>query len=293
MHDLICLIKRHVLRFLRDKAAVFFSFLSIMIMLALYFLFIGEQYTSGPEMEGLDEGLKTYLTIGIVMGGILVINTVSLSLGMMGNIILDLEQHKLDGFLVTPVRRYKLILSYYIAAILVTGAFSLLMWGLTILYVGIVGGYWYSFLTILEASGYILLFTLMSSSFMIYLTTLLRSVNAFSTLSGVLGTFIGFVSGIYMPLFVLGRAMVHVASLVPFTHMTIILRNVLLEEPYRIIEAEFPPEAMEAIRLSYGTDEIGVIGFDVPLAVIIFLSGLLAVSFLVMSYRRMIKKISG
>jgi multidrug/hemolysin transport system permease protein len=292
MYDLVCLIKRHMLRFLRDRAAVFFSFLSILIMLALYFLFIGQQYTSGTEMEQLDEGLKTYLTIGIMMGGILVINTVSLSLGMMGNIIMDLEQHKLDGFLVTPVRRYKLILSYYIAAILVTGVLSLLMWGLTILYVGMMGGYWYPFWTILEASGYILLFTLISSSFMIYLTTLLKSVNAFGTLSGVLGTFIGFVSGIYMPLFILGKAMTHVASFVPFTHMTIILRNVLLQEPYRIIEEKFPPEAMESIRLSYGTNEIGIIGYDVPLFLIMLLSGVLALVFLSLSYRRMTKKIA-
>jgi len=289
MYDLVCLIKRHMLRFLRDRAAVFFSFLSILIMLALYFLFIGQQYTSGTEMEQLDEGLKTYLTIGIMMGGILVINTVSLS---MGNIIMDLEQHKLDGFLVTPVRRYKLILSYYIAAILVTGVLSLLMWGLTILYVGMMGGYWYPFWTILAASGYILLFTLISSSFMIYLTTLLKSVNAFGTLSGVLGTFIGFVSGIYMPLFILGKAMTHVASFVPFTHMTIILRNVLLQEPYRIIEEKFPPEAMESIRLSYGTNEIGIIGYDVPLFLIMLLSGVLALVFLSLSYRRMTKKIA-
>ncbi|MBE0700301.1 MAG: hypothetical protein IH571_01310, partial [Acholeplasmataceae bacterium] len=132
MYELRCLVKRHVLRFLRDKAAVFFSFLSILIMLALYFLFIGKQYTSYDAMDIFTDEFKTYLTVGVMMGGILVINTVTLSLGMMGNIIMDLEQRKLDGFLVTPIKRYKIILSYYIAAIMITTVLSLVMWVLTI-----------------------------------------------------------------------------------------------------------------------------------------------------------------
>jgi len=137
MHDLISLVKRHILIFLRDKTAVFFSFLSVIILLALYFLFIGRQYTGGSEFDFLSPGMKTYMTAGIMMGGILIINTASLSLGMMGNLINDLVQRKLDGFLVTPVKRFKVILSYYISSIIVTAVLSLLMWYLTVLYVGI------------------------------------------------------------------------------------------------------------------------------------------------------------
>ena len=76
MYDLISLIKRNTLTFLRDKAAVFFSFLSVIILLGLYFLFIGRQYTSGLNM---DDNLKTFLSASVMMGGVLVINTVSLA----------------------------------------------------------------------------------------------------------------------------------------------------------------------------------------------------------------------
>ena len=61
MYSLISMTKRHILIFLRDKTAVFFSFLSVLILLTLYFLFIGRQFTSGSEMDLLDENLKTYL----------------------------------------------------------------------------------------------------------------------------------------------------------------------------------------------------------------------------------------
>lgn len=284
MFDLMSLVKRHTLKFLRDKTAVFFSFLSIIILLALYFLFIGRQYTS--DLEGVSDELKLFISAGVIMGGVLVINTVSLSLGVMGNVITDLEYKKLDAFLVTPIKRYKIILSYYLTSILVTSILTLVMWVLTILYVGIFSGYWYSFVTIITVSGLLVFYTFISATLMIFLTTLLKSVNAFGTLSGVLGTLIGFTSGIYMPLFVLGNSMSYVASTIPFTHMTILLKNVMLAEPY----AELPIQMVQEIEIFYGTLEIGIFGQEVHMLWIMMISLCLGFVLLYFSYRRMSKK---
>ncbi len=291
MYDFSSLVKRHILIFLRDKTAVFFSFLSVIILLVLYFLFIGRQFVSGEQMALLDEDLKTYLVTSVMMGGVIIINTVSLSLGMMGNFINDLEHNRLDGFLVTPVKRYKIILSYYLSSIIVTATLTLIMWFFTISYVGFISGYWYPFETIVTASLLIIFFTFFSSTLMIYLTTLLKSINAFGTLSGVLGTFIGFVTGIYIPLAVLGQSMVYVASLIPFTHMTILLRSVLLSEPYQIMGQNIPSEQMEVIESFFGTREIGVLGMDVSMYVIMAVSTLIGVLLLYLSFRNITKKI--
>jgi len=287
MYDLVSLVKRHTLAFLRDKTAVFFSFLSVIILLALYFLFIGRQYTSDlPDV--VSEGTKIFLSVSVIMGGVLVINTVSLALGVMGNIITDLQFKKLDAFLVTPIKRYKIILSYYMTSIMVTSVLTLSMWILTVLYVGVVGGHWYSLLTIMQVSGLIVFFTFISASLMIFLTTILKSVNAFGALSGVLGTLIGFMSGIYMPLFVLGKSMAYVASVIPFTHMTILLKQVLLKEPYALL----PDAVAQNISLFYGTNEIGVFGQTV--AMIWLMLGSLSISMLLLflAYRNMSKKMA-
>jgi multidrug/hemolysin transport system permease protein len=297
MYDFTSLVKRHILKFLRDKTAVFFSFLSVLILLALYFLFIGRQYTS--SFEGLADNIKTPLMIGVMMGGILVINTVSLSLGVMGNIITDLEYRRLDGFLVTPVKRYKIILSYYLSSIIVTSALTLVMWVLTVFYAGIFAGYWYHFGVIIKVSGLIVFFTFISSSLMIYLTTMLKSVNAFGTLSGVLGTLIGFVSGIYMPLTVLGQSMTYVSSFVPFTHMTILLKNVLLEQPYVALEnwlytgipnPEQVNSIVENVKLIYGTNAIGIAGQPVHMLVLMGLCLIVSAVLLSFAYRNMNQK---
>lgn len=286
MYDLIALIKRNTLAFLRDKTAVFFSLLSAIILLALYFLFIGRQYTSGLESFG--DNLATYLSTSVMMGGVLVINTVSLALGVMGNIINDLHYRKLDAFLVTPVKRYKIILSYFITSVLVTSALSLLMWALTIVYLGIVSGYWYSWIAIFQVSGLLVFYTFLSASLMIFLTTILKSVNAFGALSGVLGTFIGFICGIYMPLSILGKTMGYVASVFPFTHMTILLKQILLKGPYSLL----PLEVVENISVAYGTNEIGVFGQPVPMIWIMLASIFISILLLYLAYRNMSKKMA-
>ncbi|MDR0897344.1 MAG: hypothetical protein LBN04_05755, partial [Oscillospiraceae bacterium] len=50
--------------FLRDRAAVFFSFLSTLILIGLYFLFIARQYVQGIEQSGAPlSGSATYFLV--------------------------------------------------------------------------------------------------------------------------------------------------------------------------------------------------------------------------------------
>ncbi|MFA6801790.1 MAG: ABC transporter permease [Acholeplasmataceae bacterium] len=294
MFETISLVKRHMLRFLRDKTAVFFSFLSVIILLALYFLFIGRSYTSYDAMSAIhDESLKSFLVVSMMMGGVLVINSMSLSLGMMGNIIEDLDNHSLDAFLVTPIKRNRIIISYYIAANIVTIILSFAMWLFTFLYAGLALNYWYTLDVFLKTTGLLVFYSFISTSIMIYITTLLKSVNAFGTLSGVLGTFVGFVSGIYMPLSILGSAMTKFASLVPFTHMTILLKSILLEQPMAILSGYVNNDTIMAeIRADYGLNQIGILNIDISLPWIFVLIILFSILMLFLALKNMTKKIN-
>lgn len=295
MYEFVALVKRHMLKFLRDKTAVFFSFLSVIILLALYFLFIGESYVSNLrelQEDGIfTRGFVDFVKISNMMGGILVVNTISLSLGIMGNVITDLEQRALDAYLVTPVKRYKIIFSYYVSAIIVTIFFTLIMWGFTILYAGIVSGYWYTFEVIIKTSLLLLFFTFISSSLMIYLTTLLKSVNAFGTLSGILGTLIGFICGIYFPLANFSSGIQYVSSVFPFTHMTILLKNIMLEQSLTTLQTTVPVDAFERIKLYFGVNELGVFGQHVDMIWLMIGSAVIACVLLYFGYFNMSRKI--
>ena len=296
MYEFSSLVKRHMIKFLRDRTAVFFSFLSVIILLALYFLFIGENYVSQLRSfvnDGLvSNNLVDYLKVSNMMGGILVINTLSLSLGIMGNIINDMENKALDAYLVTPVKRYKIVFSYYLSSIFVTVFFTLLMWTFTILYTGFTTSYWFDLSIIFQVSGLLIIFTLISASLMIYLVTLLKSVNAFGTLSGILGTFIGFICGIYMPLALFSKPIRYISSVFPFTHMTILLKQLMLKEPIELLSKDIDSaEAIAEIKLYFGVNEIGIFGQQIHMSIIIIISLALSMLLLYLGYKNMSKKI--
>lgn len=287
------LVKRNIKIFYRDKTAVFFSFLSVIILLSLYILFLGKSF--GDGITFLNPKLVSFLVTSQLMGGVLVINTLTLSLGVVGSFVTDMDLKRLDAFLVAPVKRYKIILSYYLAAVTVTLGFSLVMWFLTVIYVYIDSGYLYNLDTIVKVILLLTFYTFISSSFMIFITSFIKSVNAFGTLGGVLGTLIGFATGIYIPLASLGETVKKVASIIPFTHMTILLKQVMLSGPYdvlvnlQIADVDMI-EAKKQIAVYYGTNEVGLFGLDISLFVLMILSSVLAVLLLAYTTYRINKR---
>lgn len=289
MYQLTSLIKRNIKVFLRDKAAVFFSFLSVLILVLLYFLFLNNTYKSGlPDI--LTEKDKTLLTTSQMMGGVLVINTLTLALGMMGNMVNDIYFKKIESFLVTPAKRSTITLSYYISSNIVTYVLSLFMWLLTILYVFVSTGFMYSLSVIINVSLLLALYTFISSSIMIFIISFIKSVNAFGTISGVLGTFIGFVSGIYMPLTILPSAIRYIASINPFTHMTILLKQQLLNKPISLLADKLGTEGLKAIKESYGVNEIGIFGQNVNMFFIMIGITLIAIIIFFVTMKRLTRK---
>lgn len=80
--------------------------------------------------------------------------------------------------------------------------------------------------------------------------------------------------------------MVYVASIVPFTHMTILLKQVILKEPY----AELPQIVVDNLNVFYGTQEIGVFGQSVSMVFLMLMTLLIGFILLYFAYRNMNKK---
>ncbi|VEU79936.1 ABC transporter permease [Haploplasma axanthum] len=289
MYQISNLVKRNIKIFLRDRTAVFFSFLSVIIMLGLYFLFLNNMYSSYlPDV--ITEKQKNFITTSQMMGGIIVINTLTLSLGMMGNMVNDIYFKKIESFLVTPVKRSRIFISYYLSTMIVTYILSLLMWLFTIVYVVITTGYSYSFLTIISVSLLLLLFTFISTSIMIFMVSFIRSVNAFGTVSGIFGTLIGFVSGIYMPLSILPKAMTYISSVVPFTHMTVLLKQKLLADPLNVVKDVIGDDGVTSFMENFGAKNIGIFNQNVSTTWIMIGIVILSVVLLLITTKRLSRK---
>lgn len=291
MFEIKSLTLRNIKVYLRDKTAVFFSFLSVIILLSLYILFIGNQFKPEVLTGILTEQELTFLMYSQLLPGLIVINSVSIPLGNLGNIINDLEYKQLDGFLVTPVKRFKVVISYYISSFLITVVISVLLVILASVLMMLTTGYIYDLDVFIYTVLYVILFSFISSAIMVFLTQFIKSVNAFGAFSGVFGSVVGFVSGIYMPLFILPDFIQKVASLVPFTHMTILLKQVMMKQSFEIIDQKFgsniPPADYQNFLNQYqeavGINDIGILGLNVPMFWVMLLIGIFSLGLLILS----------
>ena len=136
MREILYLTKRNSLVYLRDRRAVFFSVLSMLIVLGLMVIFLGsmnsqdlvtllQQYGGERDLARDEENARQLIQMW-TLAGILVVNSVTVTLTVIGIMVQDEEQSRLASFYVTPVKRGKLVLGYVLAAWLTGAALSIL-----------------------------------------------------------------------------------------------------------------------------------------------------------------------
>ena len=285
MNNSIALTKRNCLLFIRNKATVFFSFMSSIILISLYFLFIAKLYKQGfNEFSGLNLTSKQ-LNCAIyaqMIVGVLVLNSVSVSTGIFSLMANDFENHKTQALLLTKLKPYQFMLSYLLSSVLVTFTLNTLMWIISVIIIGITTGCWLGILTVLTVIAALLLVTFISCSVMLLITTLVKSSAAIGVINGVLGTFLGFMCGIYMPYSNMGAGAKTIGSLLPFTHLTIWLKNMVLNDIFKGFNV---PTQISTMMKEYwfSAGNVGLCGANVPLWAMLILSTLFAVVCLTIS----------
>ncbi|MFA5409056.1 MAG: ABC transporter permease, partial [Bacilli bacterium] len=203
MKNTLSLTKRNLLLFFRNKSEVFFSFLSVIIILGLYVLFLSDLQVLNIENEvGKIAGVKA-LVNSWVMAGLIAVSTVTLSLGALGRMVADRQNNSLNDFLVAPVKREQIFLSYILSALIITMILSIMLIAIAQIYISSSGGQILSLIGILEVLGITFLCTLSSSLLMLFIISFIRNEQSYSLVSTIVGTLIGFVTGAYIPIGIL------------------------------------------------------------------------------------------
>ncbi|NCB65646.1 MAG: ABC transporter permease, partial [Bacilli bacterium] len=119
-------------------------------------------------------------------------------------------------------------------------------------YIFLNGGELLAPLAILKMLGLILLTVLTSSAMVYFLTSFFNSQNAFATASTILGTIIGFLAGVYVPIGQFSDNVQTIIKLFPMTYSASLMRQVMMEEPLKISFEGAPVEALDAFKLMMG-----------------------------------------
>ena len=231
MKNIKSLTKRNLLLFFRDKATVFFSFLSVIIILGLYILFLSDlQVQSVEEVVGKIEGIKP-LVNSWVMAGLIAVSTVTLSLGALGVVVADRENNAMNDFLVAPIKREQVFLSYLLSTIIIAMIISLTLFVIAEIYIISSGGTVLTIIPMLKVIGIIALCVLSSSLLMLFVISFLKSEQSVGVLGTIVGTMIGFLTGAYVPMGIMPKGVQIVSNVIPVSQGASLLRKIFLEKP--------------------------------------------------------------
>ncbi len=268
------LVSRNLKLYLRDRAAVFFSFLSVIIIILLYVLFLGAMQTDSlaenfGDIEGID-----WLVSSWIMAGILTVSTVTVPLMAIGRLIHDRDQLIIMDFYTSPIDRRVLALSYLVSSWVISFVMILFNFIIGQGYVVMNGGEVLGFIPTLQILSLVLLSIIVFSSFFFYIALYMKTVNAFSILSTLVGTLVGFFGGIYIPIGVLGDNVQTVMNLLPTAHSVTLMRNIYMKEPLALVFDHAPQQAFDTYSYIYGLEvNIGsytMSNFQLVLAMIAF-----------------------
>ncbi len=274
------LVKRHITNFLRDRWAVFFSFLSVLIILGLFLLFLKNAF--GGEFAELPDA--NFVIHSWVLAGVLMVSTVTVPLGFLGIMVRDLEVKAINDFYVSPVNRKLIVLSYLISAIIIGMVLSTINLTIGLLYLGFTFTYTPSLLTILSLLLLLLLSNGLFSAIFFFVTTYIKTSNAHGTLSTLVGTLIGFLAGLYVVVGSLPSTTQTIMSALPTLQLASAFRIVYMEEALdrafvNHIEMRETYTHLLGIKLTLG---------DTPLTLltIIIITLILLILFIALSFKR-------
>lgn len=255
MKSVIALTQRNLKLFFRNKPLVFFSLLSVMIVVGLYVLFLGDINVQNIRSEiGRDIPQIDALVFAWMLPGAVAISTMTLALGNMERLVDDAQSETLSDFMVSPVTRVQLILSYVISTILIAFLISLLMVGVSVVVVWSKGGDWMQPWTLVQVIGIVLLMIISNSLLSLLIASFISSANTYGVVNSITGTFIGFVTGCYMPMGIMPVFVQNLFNALPVSMGASLLRQLYLAPIMDEVFAGAPANVVSDYRIFQGID---------------------------------------
>ena len=250
------LISRNRRVYTRDRLAFFMSFLSVIILILVYQVFLGQiQIDAIKEALGSDTASSN--TIKMVnywlISGLTTIISMTSTLGAFGVMVSDKEKKLSEDFKVSPISNFKVELSYAIFAIL----FGIILTMFSCVFaIGIFNGFSslldYSAMGYLKIFGIVSLSTVLSAAIVLPILAFIRTSSAFTTLSTIVGTFIGFISGVYLSIGSVGETLQQVMTWFPMTQVNALLKQVLMKNSIAQVFNDAPSSVINEYKESYG-----------------------------------------
>lgn len=262
------LTSRNIKLYFKDKITFLVSLITPLILLVLFVVFLKSTYEDSllsiTVGFNLDQKLIDAFTGGWLFSSVLATSciTVAFCSGMM--VIDKINRANID-FLVSPVKKSTIQLSYVLANLFSTLiiAFVLLLIGL--IYLACVGFY-LTFVDFLLIVFNIVITSLFGTILANIIWTFTRSQGVVSGVCTLVSALYGFICGAYIPIYTMGKGMQGFVSLLPGTYATVLFRQGFLNGVINEMGKTLPNEMIDSIangfdvKMSFFGHDVSTIG---------------------------------
>ena len=267
------LVRRNVRVYYRDRGQVVLSLIAPLILLLLYVLFLG-----ALQVDTLEDELPTATAAHIdafvytwVFAGMVMITTVTTGLSALNTFVEDRVFGRFKDFRVSPVNSVQLVSGYLISSFIIAFLMSMVVFVVGLIIVSVAFDAFPGWSNVFTSVGYTAIMCLGFSSLSSFVVTFVRSTGAFTSLSVIVGTVVGFLAGAYIPSGTMSEGVVAVLNTLPFAQSAMLLRGPLAGQPLEHLTADLPG-AEDTIGTYFGFDlAIGDLAITPGLAVIVLI----------------------
>ena len=265
---------RNIKLYFKDKMTFLVSLITPLILLVLFIAFLKSTYEDSilSIIQGfdLDQSLIDAFTGGWLFSSVLATSciTVAFCSGMM--VIDKINRANLD-FMVSPVKKSTLQLSYVLANFFSTFIITFVLLIVGLIYLACVGFY-ITFVDFLLIVFGIIITSLFGTILANIIWTFTHSQGVVSGVCTLVSALYGFICGAYMPISTMGQGMQYFVSLLPGTYATVLFRQGFLNSVLNRMRETLPQDMINGIASGFDV-KMSFFGHDVStLALILVIS---------------------
>lgn len=234
MKDFMGFTRRNLLIYFKDKLAILFSLLTSIIVFVLYLLFLKGTFVEA--MKGTMRGLENIVNSGdidmfvngILLSGILGSALITVPYTCLQTIVKDREAGVDSDICATPLKRWKIILSYFASSSICSFIMTSLILTVGLVVLSFMGDIHLGIASLLSAYGLMLLGSVSSTALFMLILLFFKSTATSTAFFGILSAAAGFVIGAYIPLSQFSDGVRSFCNIFPASHITSLIRKILL-----------------------------------------------------------------
>lgn len=265
---------RNIKLYFKDKMTFLVSLITPLILLVLFIAFLKSTYEDSilSIIQGfdLDQSLIDAFTGGWLFSSVLATSCITIAF-CSGMMVIDKINRANIDFMVSPVKKSTLQLSYVLANLFSTFIITFVLLIVGLIYLACVGFY-ITFVDILLIVFGIVITSLFGTILANIIWTFTHSQGVVSGVCTLVSALYGFICGAYMPIRTMGQGMQYFVSLLPGTYATVLFRQGFLNSVLNRMRETLPQGMINGIASGFDV-KMSFFGHDVStLALILVIS---------------------